>query len=151
MEHLEIFQDIQTEALDTNDSKYMDPRFWLPRRHMVRGLGTLRPGRCDWFLFDSAGRERPQPEGIPLRRRIFNTLRRDRRLLRENLLHRSKNSLQKQKTRRGYQRRHHWNQSRGKRRAKKTISHKTFSFRTREINKIYFPFSSFYSKMHKIR
>lgn len=73
----------------------MDHRFRLVDRHVVRAIRTFRIGFCYRILLDSAGRKRPEPEGVPLRSRVFNTLPRYYRLLRQDFLHRSRNCFKK--------------------------------------------------------
>lgn len=92
---LACFQDIQIEIHNTDDFKYVDDRIRCPGRYVVWELGSLRTGRRHWFLFHPAGRKWSKSKGVPLRRCLLDSLYRDRRLLRENLLHRSENRLQK--------------------------------------------------------
>lgn len=75
----------------------MDRRFRFVNCHVVRAIRTFWIGSCYRILFDPAGRERQKPERISLRSRIFNTLPRDYRLLRQDFLHRSRDRREEQR------------------------------------------------------
>lgn len=74
----------------------MDHRFRLADRHMVRAIRTFWTGFRYRILLDPAGCKRAQSEGVPLCSRVFNTLPRYYRLLRQDFLHRSQNLFEEQ-------------------------------------------------------
>lgn len=106
------FQIVQNKVLNTDGSGDLDRCFRRANRHVVRKIRTFWTGSRNRILLDSAGRERTQPERVPLYSCVFGTLSRYYCLLRQNLLHRSPNCVEEQ--RQDSQHGTHRNQSRCK-------------------------------------
>lgn len=75
----------------------MDRRFQSADCYVVRAIRTFWFGSRYRILLDPAGCKRTKSKGISLRSCISNTLLRYYRLLRQDLLYRSRNCLEEQR------------------------------------------------------